>query len=382
MAFYYDYISCRNCMLQAVLWLNKNLLILACLILIVVCSTATAIAEDEVGSPAVELDGDGSMSNVFEQEKPDWFGMSFLDIAEDVEESAAEDKHYGLYFYQDGCPYCEKLINDNFGQYSINEYAKANFNIAPINIFGAVEVTDLDGIPRPESTFSEHRKIQFTPTMIFFSPLGEVFRMNGYYPPHKFLAMLEYITDEHYLKDMTFIDFMQTKEVSPAVDEIHYAPEMLRPPLDMTKETLGSERPILVLFEQPRCLACDELHLDILQREATDKLYQQFETVMINVYGEETLVPPDGGGEISEKAWARKLDIEYTPSLVFYERQTDSQPLAEVFRVEGYIKTFHVQSAMEYVLTQAYAKPQDFQEFIRLRAESMTPEDGHLDIMQ
>ena len=378
----FDYIPCRNCVLQAMLWLNKNVLILACLILVAVCSMATAIAEDEVGSPAIELDGDGSMSNVYEQEKPDWFGMSFLDIAEDVEESAAENKHYGLYFYQDGCPYCEKLIDDNFGQYSINEYAKANFNIAPINIFGAVEVTDLDGIPRPESAFSEHRKIQFTPTMIFFSPLGEVFRMNGYYPPHKFLAMLEYITDKYYLKDITFIDFLQTKELSPAVDEMHYAPEMLRAPLDMTEETLGSKKPVLILFEQPRCLACDELHLDILKREATDKLYQQFETVMINVYGKETLMPPDGGDEISEKAWARKLDIEYTPSLVFYERQTESQPLAEVFRVEGYVKTFHVQSAMEYVLTQAYAKPQDFQEFIRLRAESMRPEDGHLDIMQ
>ena len=378
----FDYIPCRNCVLQAMLWLNKNVLILACLILVAVCSMATAIAEDEVGSPAIQPDDDGSMSNVYEQEKPDWFGMSFLDIAEDVEESAAENKHYGLYFYQDGCPYCEKLIDDNFGQYSINEYAKANFNIAPINIFGAVEVTDLDGIPRPESAFSEHRKIQFTPTMIFFSPLGEVFRMNGYYPPHKFLAMLEYITDKYYLKDITFIDFLQTKELSPAADEMHYAPEMLRAPLDMTEETLGSKKPVLILFEQSRCLACDELHLDILKREATDKLYQQFETVMINVYGKETLMPPDGGDEISEKAWAHKLDIEYTPSLVFYARQTESQPLAEVFRVEGYVKTFHVQSAMEYVLTQAYAKPQDFQEFIRLRAESMRPEDGHLDIMQ
>jgi len=365
--------------LQAVPWYNKNILILAGLILIAVSSAA--IADSETGSPAIELDGDGSMSNVYAQEKPDWFGMSFLNIAEDVEEAAAENKHYGLYFYQDGCPYCEKLINDNFGQYHINKYAKANFNIAPINIFGAVEVTDLDGIPRSESAFSEHRKIQFTPTMIFFSPLGEVFRMNGYYPPHKFLAMLEYITDKYYLKDTTFIDFLQTKEISPASDEMHYTSEMLRPPLDMTEKTLGVNKPVLVLFEQPRCLACDELHLDVLKREASDELYRQFETVMINVYGKETLVPPNGGDKISEKAWTHKLGIEYTPSLVFYQRQSESQPLTEVFRVEGYVKTFHVQSAMEYILSQAYAKPQDFQEFIRLRAESMRPEDGHLDIM-
>ena len=376
----FDYAFCRNCVLQAALWFNKNILILVCLTFIAVCSTATA--EDGAGSPGIQPDDDGSMSNVFAQEKPDWFGMSFLNIAEDVEESAAENKHYGLYFYQDGCPYCEKLIDDNFGQYRINEYAKANFDIAPINIFGSVEVTDVDGIPRPESAFAKHRKIQFTPTMIFFSPLGEVFRMNGYYPPHKFLTMLEYITDEHYLKNITFIDFLRTKEVSPAADEIHYTSEMLRPPLDMTKKTLGAKKPVLVLFEQPRCLACDELHLDVLKREATDELYRQFETIMINIHGKETLVPPDGSAEISEKAWARKLGINYTPSLVFYERQTESQQLVEAFRVEGYVKTFHIQSAMEYVLSQAYAKPQEFQEFIRLRAEAMRPEDGHLDIME
>lgn len=363
---------------------SSRALLFICLMIV---GHTTVLAEQETGSPAIEASAptfdDGAMSNQLEQEKPEWFGMSFLDLAIDIEESAAEGKHFGLYFYQDGCPYCEKLIDDNFGQYRINEYAKANFNIAPINIFGSVEVTDLDGIARPESAFSAHRKIQFTPTMIFFAPEGEVFRMNGYYPPHKFLTMLEYITEKYYFRNTTFIDFLQTKAPPAAADKMHYTADILSPPIDMTQDTLGSEKPVLVLFEQPRCLACDELHGDILKRDATTKLYRQFETVMVNVHGSGDITPAGGVNKITEKEWAREMDIEYTPSLVFFEKREGDQTLSEVFRVEGYMKEFHIQSAMSYVLSKAYNDTsQDFQDFIRARAEEMAAEEGHLDIMK
>ena len=301
-----------------ILRFGSRLLMLICLGMV---WNDPTIAEQEVDSTAIDsssaITGDGAMSNHYEPEKPEWFGMSFLDIAVDIEEATDQGKHFGLYFYQDGCPYCAKLINDNFGQYRINEYAKANFNIAPINIFGSVEVTDLDGIARPENVFAEHRKIQFTPTMIFFAPEGEVFRMNGYYPPHKFLTMLEYITEKHYLQNITFIDFMQTKAPTPAAEEIHYTPNMLHPPIDMTQSMLGHKKPVLVLFEQKRCLACDELHLDILKRDATAELYRQFDTVLVDVHGKEAITPITGGDKITVKEWVQEMDIQYTPSLVF-----------------------------------------------------------------
>ena len=55
------------------------------------------------------------MVNPGYHEKPDWFKSSFLDIREDVAEATDANKRVILYFYQDGCPYCAKLLNDNFG---------------------------------------------------------------------------------------------------------------------------------------------------------------------------------------------------------------------------------------------------------------------------
>jgi hypothetical protein len=46
------------------------------------------------------------MVNPGYHEQPAWFKQSFLDIREDVQEAASNDKRVLLYFYQDGCPYC------------------------------------------------------------------------------------------------------------------------------------------------------------------------------------------------------------------------------------------------------------------------------------
>jgi len=61
------------------------------------------------------------------QQKPAWFKDSFLDIREDVEEAKADNKRVILYFYQDGCPYCDKLLQDNFGNRGIAEQTQQHF---------------------------------------------------------------------------------------------------------------------------------------------------------------------------------------------------------------------------------------------------------------
>ena len=45
---------------------------------------------------------------------PDWFKTTFMDFSEDLEEATDENKHVMIYFHQNGCPYCAKLVEDNF----------------------------------------------------------------------------------------------------------------------------------------------------------------------------------------------------------------------------------------------------------------------------
>jgi hypothetical protein len=53
----------------------------------------------------------------------------------------------------------------------------------------------------------------------------------------------------------------------------------------------------------------------------------------------------------------------------------------EVFRTEAYLKAFHVQSAMDYVLSGAYREQPSFQRFIQARADALEARGVHIDLM-
>ena len=61
--------------------------------------------------------------------EPAWFKESFLDIREDIAEATTTGRRVLLYFYQDGCPYCAKLLNDNFGNREIAEKTQQGFDV-------------------------------------------------------------------------------------------------------------------------------------------------------------------------------------------------------------------------------------------------------------
>ena len=80
--------------------------------LLIIPGLLQAAGETEL-TPALENPG--------HEQVPDWFKVSFLDLYEDVAEAAESDKRLMVYFFQDGCPYCKKLLEDNFGQRAIAE---------------------------------------------------------------------------------------------------------------------------------------------------------------------------------------------------------------------------------------------------------------------
>ena len=54
----------------------------------------------------------------------------------------------------------------------------------------------------------------------------------------------------------------------------------------------------------------------------------------------------------------------------------------EVFRTEAYLKSFHVQSSLDYVLSGAYRTQPSFQRFIQARAEALEAQGIHIDLME
>ena len=126
------------------------------------------------------------------QEPPPWFSESLLDLREDVKEAAAQGKRVMLYFGQDGCPYCKRLMEVNFRQAAIATKAQRHLVALALNIWGDREVTWTDGAVTSEKRLASRLKVQFTPTLVFFDEKGAVaHRINGYLPPEEFYAALE-----------------------------------------------------------------------------------------------------------------------------------------------------------------------------------------------
>lgn len=315
------------------------------------------------------------MVNPGYEEQPKWFKSSFLDLREDVAEAAEEGRRVILFFYQDGCPYCAKLLQENFGQKHISDKTQAHFDVISINMWGDREVTDMQGNAITEKNLAVNRKVMFTPTLMFLDEEGkDVLRINGYYAPHKFEHALDYVSGRKE-NTLAFGEYLAAQKPEPGSGKLHIEPEYLRPPYQLNSILRLSDKPMMVLFEQKQCKACDELHEDILQRPESKELSDQFQVVLFDTWSNTPVVTPDGKKE-SVKDWAKRMNINYTPSMVFFDTQGN-----EVFRAEGYLKSFHVQSVMAYVASGAYKTEPEFQRYIEGRAEAMREQGLEVDLM-
>jgi len=339
-----------------------------CLAWLAAAPAAAPAADDSAGRG-------GGMENPGHIEHPEWFKVSFLDIAEDIAEARDAGKHYVLYFYQDGCPYCKKLIEDNFGQFEITDYTQRHFDLVALDMYGSREVTGMDGAVISEKEFIKRHRVQATPSFIFFDMKGNIaFRMNGYQPPGKFFDVLRYVAEKKYY-EMKYIDYLRQRPARKASGVLHSLDGAARPPFDVRKLIDDSGKPLLVLFEQKQCLSCDELHGDILRREESAELLRLFRTAQVDIRGGGEVVTP-AGATLEATEWAESLNISYVPTLLFFDTAAN-----EAFRLEGYVKSFHIQSAMEYVAHGTHAKQPDFQAFLRERTARLKAQGIEVDIL-
>ncbi|HEY9051929.1 MAG TPA: thioredoxin fold domain-containing protein [Gammaproteobacteria bacterium] len=316
---------------------------------------------------------EAGMVNPGAHEQPDWFKNSFLDINEDIAEAKARGKRLMLYFYQDGCPYCKKLFEDNFGQRSIADKTRNNFDVVTINIWGDREVNM--GESMSEKAFAEKLKVMYTPTLIFFNEDGEaILRANGYYHPGKFNAALDYVLERHDRKE-TFPEYLARVTPKPASGVIHRDVETAGAPYQFDRASNSGKKYRLMMFEQKQCQACDELHQDILKRDESRKLLKNFDVSILDIWSDDKIVNKDGK-TVKVRDFAKQMNIQYAPSLVFTDQKGQ-----EVFRTDGYLKSFHIQSVMEYVATDAYREQPNFQRYIEARADKLRAMGIEVDIM-
>lgn len=309
-------------------------------------------------------------------EHPAWFKNSFLDLREDVAEAKQAGRRVMLYFYQDGCPYCAKLLTDNFGQKAIADRARRHFDVLALNLWGDREVTDMAGRSHTEKSFARALRVQFTPTIVMLDERGETaLRLNGYIPPHKFDAALAY-AGQRLERTQSFADYLQAQAREPAGARLNDEPGFLPTPLRLADALARGDKPLLVLFEQKECAACDELHDEALVRPEVQALVERFQVAQVDVAARDPVQTP-AGATLPARDWARGLGVSYTPSLVFFDAAG-----REVFRVEGYLRPFHLASSLEYVASGAYKTQSEFQRYIEARAAARRARGERVELMK
>ncbi len=331
--------------------MHLHLLGLALAGLMLALAQVTAASETELGN----------YYGAIASEKPDWFKESFLEFEEDVAEAAAAGRRVMLYFHQDGCPYCARLVDENFADPALKAFIIENFDGISLNMWGDREIVSVGGRDFTEKTFATALKVQYTPTLIFLDENGKVaLRLNGYYPPADFRAALDYVAQKLERKQ-SFAEYRLARLGSAGGKLIEQ--DFFLETTDLQKLLASSDKPLAVYFEAADCAECSTLHNRILRDEATRKLVRQANNLQFDVNSEQMLVTP-AGQRLSVRDWARQLGIGYTPSLVFFDASG-----TEVMRIGAFVKTFHFQSVYAYVLEKAYIDEPEFQRYISARAD-------------
>jgi len=162
-----------------------------------------------------------------------------------------------------------------------------------------------------------------------------------------------------------------TKEAASA--RLRDEPFFMKPPYDLRRKP--GARPLAVVFETPYCSGCDELHREGFRRPEVKALLAKFDVARLELGERTPLVAPDGSRTTAE-AWARALRIVYTPSIAFFEAGGG----AEVFRIESYLRPFHLASSFDYVASGAFRAQPEFQRYIQSRAERLREKGERIEL--
>ncbi len=294
---------------------------------------------------------------------PDWFKeSSFLNLSEDLQEALQGGKRgLVLYFGQANCAYCKQLMEVNFKDPEIVAYFRARWDIIPLDIWGSRTVTLFDGEQLSENELAIFEETQFTPSLIFYDAEGrKIYRMRGYYPPYRFMALLRYLGEGFYRKER-FSAYLDRADPPPRFDDADLS-ELdlaLPPPHILDRRAAPGRKPLLVLFEEPRCHACDQLHSKPLEDPDNRRLLEHFEIHQLDARSDTPLITPDGR-RLTARQWATDLGVYFFPTLVFIDERG-----REVFRIDSVVRLYRLRGVLAYVLDRGYDRYPNYQRWRR-----------------
>jgi len=320
---------------------------------IVVAALMLAVA----GSAGAET-APGKMKGGVTYSLPPWFKSSFLHFHDDVEEARQQGRHVMVFLHLDQCPYCARMLRENFVSGESREFMQKHFDVIGVDIRGGAEVVWIDGATYTERALAGKLKAFATPTLVFLDLDGsQVLQLTGYRDPRALRAALEYVQSKRY-RSQPFTAYLAARGKS-AVYALRDHPQFAT-----STNFKGYQKPLAILFEDRQCAECARFHDKTLNHPDVLAEMKKHLFVRLDTDSSQPIVTPDGK-RMTPAQWAKALDLSYRPGLVLFNEGR------EVFRVDGRLYHFHLKETLRYVSGGYYKRYDNISKYNAARRDEL-----------
>ena len=267
---------------------------------------------------------------------PAWFKASFLNFPEDVEEARKQGKHLMLFFHLEECPYCARMLKENFTDGERRDYIQKHFDVVAVNIRGDLETVWVDGKTFPERALAGHIKVVATPTVVLLGQDGnKVLQFTGYRDPAALRLGLEFVQSKSYTRQ-TFAEYLAVHP-RPAAYTLRDHPQFVT-----MANFKGFQKPLAILFEDKQCAECARFHEKTLNHPDVLAEMKKFTVVRFDADSTQSIVDLNGD-PTTPAQWVKSLGLTYRPSVVLFN---EGHP---IFRIDSRLYHFHFKETLRYV---------------------------------
>jgi thioredoxin-related protein len=272
---------------------------------------------------------------------PTWFKPSFLNFQEEAQDAGRQGKHLMVFVHLEQCPYCDRMLKENFVSGDTRDFADKHFDAIGVNMRGTVEAVWIDGTTYTERSLSRHLKVTATPTIVFLDPGGKkVLQLTGYRDPRSLRLALDYVQSKRYLNQPFSSYLAERKQASLDLPALYVLRD--HPQFATTTNFKHYQKPLAILFEDRRCAECARFHDKTLNHPDVLAEMKEFHFVRLDAGSTEPVTDLDGN--ITTPAqWVNTLGLTYRPAVVLFNRGK------EVFRVDARLYHFHFKEMLRYV---------------------------------
>jgi thioredoxin-related protein len=294
--------------------------------------------------------------------------MSFLDMKDDLKEANANQRQIMLFLHLEECPYCARMLNENFREGESKEFIERHFDVIGIDIRGGRSVDWFDGQQYSELALARMLKTYATPTIIFLDPEGKTaLRLDGFRKRQSFRQALDYVQQKAYRQEslVSFIAKQQKESYRLRAEP------MFRELADFK----NYRKPLAVMFEDKDCGDCGEFHDKVLKHPEVLPELSHFTVVRLDAYSDQPITDIDGK-RTTPKRWVEQLGLTYRPGIVLFNEGKEQA------RVDGMLYHFHFKELLHYVSGGYYKKYGSFSQYNAVRRPELLQQGIDIDYAQ